>query len=312
MQALPFTTKVNKSITRIVEWIIYYEGQVYISFSGGKDSTVLLHLCRYVFPEIQGLFINTGLEYPENVEFALSIENVKEIKPRISYKKVIEEYGYPVPTKEIAHTVRWARKGSEWALNKLNGTKLGKDGKKSKYCCEKWKFLIDAPFKVSEECCKVMKKEPAYEFERQSGKKPIIGTTAEESGQRNSDWLTHGCNAFDNERPKSNPLSFWTEQDILRYIKEFNLPYSAAYGDIKQKESGEYYVTGAPRTGCMGCMFGVHLEPMPNRFQKMAVTHPKHYDAYINKLGEGEILDYIGVDYRPSSQLTLFNNEEEY
>ena len=58
--------------------------------------------------------------------------------------------------------------------------------------------------------------------------------------------------------------------------------------------------TGAKRTGCMFCMFGVHLEKEPNRFQRMALTHPKQYEFCIHKLGCGKVLDFLGVPYAPN------------
>ena len=40
---------------RIMEWYDYWDGQVYVSFSGGMDSTVLLALVRrYGLPRISG------------------------------------------------------------------------------------------------------------------------------------------------------------------------------------------------------------------------------------------------------------------
>jgi 3'-phosphoadenosine 5'-phosphosulfate sulfotransferase (PAPS reductase)/FAD synthetase len=120
---------------------------------------------------------------------------------------------------------------------------------------------------------------------------------ANESKQRESNWIMYGCNAFEKKRPTSQPLSFWTEQDILEYLVKFNIPYSPVYGDIKQDENGKYYTTVADRTGCMFCMFGCHLEKEPNRFQRIKVTHPKQWDYCMNKLGLREVLEYIGVAY---------------
>mgnify|MGYP000861542236 CR=1 FL=1 len=306
---LPLEVKIGKAITRIIEWIVYHEGKVYVSYSGGKDSTVLLHLVRRVYPECEAVFCNTGIEYPEVAKHAIAQPNVTVIKTQISFKKVIEEYGYPLPTKEISHFVACARRGAPSAIKKLNGTYPGKDGKPSRYCCPQWKYLLDAPFKISDKCCDVMKKKPFKEFERNSGKKPFIGTTAAESYMRKTDWQRRGCNAFSGERPKSKPLSPFTEQDILRYIVMFGLEIPSVYGEIKQDSVGKYYTTGVSRTGCMPCMFGVHLEPKPNRFQIMYKTHPKHYNAFINKMGLGSAMDYIGVDYAPDTQLTLFEDE---
>ena len=92
-------------------------------------------------------------------------------------------------------------------------------------------------------------------------------------------------------------MSFWTEQDILQYIKDNNIAIPSVYGDIVEAK-GKLKTTGVDRTGCMFCPIGVHLEKHPNRFQRMKVTHPKIYDYCINQLGLGELLDYVGVDYR--------------
>lgn len=94
-----------------------------------------------------------------------------------------------------------------------------------------------------------------------------------------------GCNVFGVKKPTSKPLSIWTTDDIWQYIEDQNLSYSTIYDK------------GETQTGCMFCMFGVHLEKEPNRFQRMKLTHPKQYDYCINKLGLGQVLDYIGVRY---------------
>lgn len=91
-------------------------------------------------------------------------------------------------------------------------------------------------------------------------------------------------------------------QDILLYLKTFNIPYCSVYGDIVEDSNGKLITTGENRTGCMFCMFGVHLEKEPNKFQRMAETHPKLYEYCIKKLGCGKVLDYIGVNYKPVEQ----------
>lgn len=108
--------------------------------------------------------------------------------------------------------------------------------------------------------------------------------------------------AAETKRPLSQPLAFWLEEDILRYLKMTGIPYAPIYGDIVEshKKDGTPILktTGVSRSGCMYCMYGVHLEHEPNRFQLMQVTHPRQYDYCINKLGCGAVLDYIGVPYR--------------
>ena len=65
LQALSLERKIQITQTRIMEWYYRYSGKVYVSFSGGKDSTVMLDLARRAFPDIPAVFVNTGLEYPE-------------------------------------------------------------------------------------------------------------------------------------------------------------------------------------------------------------------------------------------------------
>ena len=142
-----------------------------------------------------------------------------------------------------------------------------------------------------------MKKRPAKIFDKESGLKPYIATMAAESNLRKQEYLKKGCNSFDTVRPASTPLGFWTEQDILQYIKEFNVPYCSVYGEILQDKKGKFYTTQAKRTGCMFCMFGVHTEKSPNKFELMRETHPKLHNYCINQLGCGRVLDFLGVKY---------------
>ena len=92
---------------------------------------------------------------------------------------------------------------------------------------------MDAPFKISNNCCNVMKKAPANAYTKSTGMYPIIATMADESFLRKSTWIKQGCNAFDSKHPKSAPMSFWTEQDVLQYIKLKNLPIASVYGRIE-------------------------------------------------------------------------------
>jgi len=303
LQSQTLERKIQITQTRIIEWYLKFDGKVYISFSGGKDSTVLLHMVRKAFPDVEAVFVNTGLEYPEIVSFVKTFENVTIVRPKMGFKEVIERYGYPVVGKEVAEAVWGARQGYNSMLKKFELDR--------KFNVSKYKYLLDADFKISHQCCNVMKKKPAKDFGHSTGKKPIIGTMTEESQLRQSVWLKNGCNAFNGKRPVSNPMSFWTEQDVLLYLKNYDLPYCSVYGDIVPKSEfvgqlafdetpTDLMTTGCQRTGCMFCMFGVHLEKEPNRFQRMKQTHPKQYDYCIrenNGLGIGKVLDFINVKY---------------
>lgn len=185
--------------------------------------------------------------------------------------------------------------------------------------------MLDAPFEVSNMCCSVMKKNPVHNYAKQTGRVPMTAQMASESKLRTQQWLKNGCNGFEMKAPISNPLSFWTEQDILLYIKQNNLPICSVYGDIIEDIDGTEEVegqmtisdiagwedqgifdaerrplktTGCNRTGCMFCGYGCHLEKDESRFERMKRTHPKQYDYIMRPWEEGglnykQIIDWI-------------------
>jgi len=108
----------------ITEWYDHWDGAVRVQFSGGKDSTVLLHLVRTLYPDVPAVFIDTGLEYPEIKAFVKTVPNVTRVKPKRNFAAVVREYGYPVVTKEQAkylHEIRVAGTESEWGRTRLYG-----------------------------------------------------------------------------------------------------------------------------------------------------------------------------------------------
>ena len=110
LQALPLSRKIQITQTRIIEWYQHYQGQVCVSFSGGKDSTVLLHIARQLYPNIPAVFSNTGLEYPEIQRFVKSFDNVDIVTPSMRFDDVITTYGYPLIGKEVAEAIYYARR----------------------------------------------------------------------------------------------------------------------------------------------------------------------------------------------------------
>lgn len=321
LQSYDLGNKIQISIARIMEWYNRNDKKCYVSFSGGKDSTVLAWLaaqvCKLFDCKLVLWFSDTGLEFPELREhvksysewlklmFAIEVETIIETPKdksgkRITFKEVILNEGYPVISKNVSNTVRGARQGQKSRLDKLNGTSKMKDGNLSLFNCKKYQYLLDAPFKISDRCCDIMKKRPAHNFTKKSGLLPIIGTMTCESQLRRKEWLKNGCNAFDKKNVSSQPISFWTEQDVLECLAKYKIPYPSVYGEIKQDINGRWYTTGYNRTGCMFCGFGCHLEKEPNRFQMLKETHPKIWDYCMKSVEQGglgmrEVLEYIGV-----------------
>lgn len=108
-QSLPMRAKIGMSMNRIVEWYEHFNGNVYVSFSGGKDSTVLARLVHDMYPNVPLVFANTGLEFPEIQAFARKM-GAEFIRPKMSFSEVISKYGYPIISKENAEAIYYARR----------------------------------------------------------------------------------------------------------------------------------------------------------------------------------------------------------
>lgn len=252
LMALDVQDKEILTYEKLDEWYTAWGGQCYVSFSGGKDSTVLAYLAaRYLSSfrtppwELNLVFVNTGLEYPEiqkfvneyadwlRREFSRVTVNLVRLGPKMNIRQVVTKYGYSIVSKDVANCVWLARRsGNGTRMARLRGELLDKDGTPSAYNCENWAFLLDEPFLVSSECCRIMKKNTAHKYDVETKEKPIVATMADEGRRRFLTWTATGCNAFDGKRPMGKPMSFWTEQDVLRFIVERGLPYASVYGDI--------------------------------------------------------------------------------
>lgn len=311
-QALPLSVKISMTKSRIRGWVNEFgEDGVYVSISGGKDSQVLAHLVKQDYPNVPLVFVNTGLEF-DSVR-GKGIEMADEVlRPSMDFVSVIKKYGYPIISKTVANTVNGAKKGNT-RYEKIKGTFINaKTGQLSQYNYKKYSFLLETPFRISDQCCDVMKKKPSYLYEKEHKNHPFIGMLAEESKKRKDAWIKTGCNAFDKKRPQSQPLAFWTEQDILQYIKQNNLDIASIYGDVVYTDDdGMFYdndlfsqdmkltTTGAKRTGCVFCMFGITQDT--DRFLKLKEAEPNKYD-YVMRGGmfdsEGMWIPHNGLGYK--------------
>ncbi|MDR2145871.1 MAG: phosphoadenosine phosphosulfate reductase family protein [Tannerella sp.] len=278
--------KIDHSVGVVSDFLSKVNGKAALTYSGGKDSGVLLDIVRrFVDKTIPAVFCNTGNEFPETVKFVRQTENVIIIRPEIRIRQIIEKYGFPLISKEQSQYIRQVRyTRSEKLRNiRLYGSQNG-IGK----IAEKWKFLIDAPFDVSNTCCDCLKKKPFAKFQKQTGLFPVIGTLAGESRLRLQKWMQHGCNVLEGNKIASYPLSIWTEQDVWAYIHKFRLPYSPVYD------------MGFRRTGCLFCGFGSQFKG-DRRFYLLKETHPKIYEHFMRMTNNGvtykEALEFCGIDF---------------
>jgi len=248
--------------------------KVYISYSGGKDSTVLSHLAKSMYPDILHIFANTTNEYPETLrhikwEKEENHTNIITVIPRDihgtvwSFKKVVEYYGYPVFSKRISNAIRTYQHALSDQTRQHSLDYIERNFKK-------YSKFKDLP--ISDKCCERLKKEPIRRKAKELGLEcAILGILASESYQREKDWLEYGCNVFHERKDnQSKPLSFWTEEDIQEYIETFNVKVS------------DLYNMGYSRNGCMYCGFGIQMEPEGrNRYQRLKETHPAQYSYLI-------------------------------
>ena len=253
--------------------------KVYISYSGGKDSTVLSHIAKSMYPSILHLFANTTNEYPETIkhirwEKEHNGTNIITVLPIDSngdtwtFKKVVEHYGYPMFSKRVSNAIRTyqhalSERTKENSLNYIERN------------FKKYEKYIELP--ISDKCCDKLKKEPLKRKAKELGLECVLlGILASESYQREKDWLEYGCNVFHERKDnQSRPLSFWTDDDILEYIERYKVRIPKLY-DL-----------GYTRNGCMYCGFGVHLEPNnDNRYQRLKKTHPVQYNYFVKNFGD--------------------------
>ena len=222
-QGLALSHKITMTEQRVKEWYKHWGGKIYVAFSGGKDSTALLHIVRKIYPKVVAVFVDTGLEYPEIREFVSSFDNVIWLRPKMPFHEVIKKYGYPVVNKEQSTAIYEYRhtKLDKVKKRRLEGNSLGRVGMISK----KWQYLINAPFGISAHCCNIMKKNPSKKFEKQTGYKPLIGIMAGDSQLRKRTYHTRGCFDYGKRRPTAWPIAFWLDADIWAYIHQEQIPY---------------------------------------------------------------------------------------
>jgi 3'-phosphoadenosine 5'-phosphosulfate sulfotransferase (PAPS reductase)/FAD synthetase len=300
-QSWPLEQKIDHTVGAIEAFLAYCREHglnPYVSFSGGLNSTVLLHLARRVFgADLKGVFCSTGNEFPEIVRFVRQTPNVEIIRPAMTPRQVMEQYGFPLVSKEQAQAVRQIRTTES---EKLRSYRLYGDGaRRPGVLSERWRYLVNEPYMTSEKCCEMLKKRPFRHYNTAAKSIGMLGTMAGESKLRQSQYIRRGgCNAFDTDPKKvhSAPLSIWTGSDCWDYIRRYSVPYCSIYD-----------VPGIERTGCVFCGFGAQINAC--RFRVLYERYPKLYRMAMNYTNNGytyrHALRRMGIEL-PDEQRELF------
>jgi len=249
------------------------------------------------YPPIKIVFNNTTNEHQQILNFVKSFgDEVTWLRPKMTFAQVIKKHGYPLISKEQSMAISRYKNTKRPDQKKYRLTGIKADGSRGTVGVirKKWRFVIDAPFNVTEQCCKILKKDPLKKFEKETGLRPIIGVMAEESNQRRIQYKKEGCIIWEEGKEALKPLSIFNEANIWELIKRENIEICNIYKD--QIIDGEL-VTREGRTGCAYCGFGCHKEdPINNRFTRLIKREPKRYNSIMDNLGYREALKFIGIN----------------
>nr|MCK4930044.1 phosphoadenosine phosphosulfate reductase family protein [Nanoarchaeota archaeon] len=273
----------------------YGEENCYVSFSGGKDSTILSHLTLSMGLKLEHVFSNTRLEYPGCVTFSKKWCEKNDVKlttvlPEFLPGDIWKKYGYPMFSKEIAELLERARLGRKLPfkhIKKIKGfvRKLGYKGKLDDI--ERLKnFLTYRGIRISAKCCYFLKKKPMKDWQEKSGKKvAIMGVRAEESQMRRVVWVRKGCIYETKDQVVVHPIIFFTDNDIHEYAKKYKIKFADIY----------YKPHNLKRNGCYCCGFGAHIAK-ENNFIKLKEMNPSVWAQVTNHWGFGKICKRCGID----------------
>lgn len=297
---------------------------------GGLDSITLLVFGRSIGIDVPAVSASSLEDKSvQKVHKQLGVETVYPLRSKV---EVIKEFGFPVLSKEIAGKIMHLQKPTEKNATIRHAIITGETGEYGGFRSGtrmqlpmKWLKLFGgadaegaalgykaAPFKVSDRCCYYLKEKPCDDWAKAHNSVPYLGLMASEGGRREKALMMHGCNYFGESTIRSAPFAIFNRQDILRLAVDLDVPVPEIYGRIVREPSGALRTTKAQRTGCSMCGFGIHLDKRPHTFDLLYDRNPQEWEFWMYKVGWGEVLDYIGVEWRQTErQQTLFDAIDE-
>lgn len=276
MLSKTYQEKIKHSNHKVNEFVdILGLDTVFVSTSGGKDSACLSKLCKELYPNIQHVMFNTGLEYQATIDLAKK-QGALIIPPKTSWIAFSEKYGYPVGSKQVSRRIHDANNTPIGCAISLFSKNYGLPNKWLHFLSSRF---VDFP--ISGKCCDEFKKKPSKQIKLN----PIIGTRINESKQRSTAWKQSGCNSYslDYKHGVSRPISLWKEEDVERYINDNDVELSTLYTQYEQK-----------RTGCCICPYGAHIDG--SRFDLLKELEPKRYEYFMKRSKLMKVLALSNVD----------------
>lgn len=332
-QQLPYELKVQYARIRAQEFLRECEKRemnCHVSV-GGLDSITLFLFLKSIYIDVPAISVSYLEDKSiQKVHKDLGVIRLKsamrEDGTRWTKPKIIQEFGFPVISKETAtkieklqnptpknstvrHAIITGETGAYGGYNKNSKMKLAQKWLEKFGGYENENENVNyqiPPFKVSAKCCFYLKEKPCMDWAKENNSAPFLGLMASEGGRRQKTLMLHGCNYFGATTIRSAPFAIFQRQDLLQLALDLNVPVPEIYGEIKRDENGLLYTTGEQRTGCSMCGFGVHMEKRPHRFDRLYERNPKEWDFWMNKCctdedgnpyGWGKVLDYIDVEW---------------
>ena len=327
-QQLPYDQKVILAEMRAKEFYRTMTNQghnVHVSV-GGLDSITLLLFLRHIgLTDVPAVSVSS-LE-DKSIQRIHEDLGVIPLKPLKSKVEVIQEFGFPVLSKETAGKIDLLQRPTEknatvrhaiitGETGEYGGNRTGTRMKMSQKWLERFggyenenegvNYQI-APFKVSDKCCYYLKEKPCNNYAREHDSFPYLGMMASEHGRREKSLMMNGCNYYGKTTTRSCPFAIFSRQDLLQLALDLQVPVPEIYGEIVRDSDGTLRTTKAQRTGCSMCGFGIHLEKRPHRFDRLREENPKEWEFWMyrcctdpetgEKFGWGRVLDYIGVGW---------------
>lgn len=333
-EKLPYEQKVIHAKQRAREFVTECEmrGLNYHVSVGGLDSITLLMFLRSIHidcPAISVSYLEDKSIQAVHKQLGV-IPLLSAVRPDGTHwnkAQILQEFGFPVLSKEIASKIETLANPTDKNKTVRHAIVTGETGEYGGYqknsrmkMSQKWldKFGgyaneyegtdYEIPnFKVSSRCCYYLKEKPCDDWGKEHNSVPFLGLMASEGGRRAKSLRINGCNYFGKSTIRSAPFAIFSRQDLLQLALDLNVPVPEIYGKIARKEDGTLYTTGAQRTGCSMCGFGIHLEKRPHRFDQLKERNPKEWQYWMydccadeetgEKYGWARVLDYIGVGY---------------